>query len=176
MKKYSQEDFKKLAFSLLEKTRNENVKKIVVGWVSRSYLEKELGKLSYIQICEHEITSEKDHNRWQERIQIIPVGEIVYYYDKTKEEFRNINDVINDLKNINDCQISVCVKIIKKMGDKKYLVKLFDRFFILKTNISLKYEINKKFKHEWFLVVDKERDIFPEFIEVNKDEVIAELI
>jgi len=179
MKPYTPSDFKKLALEMLEKTAKTNPNKLVVGWISSTPIKNELGKISYIQICEHEIHSGKDFDRWQERIQINP-QEIVYNYDREKGEIRDFKEVLKDIKKCNKFYIAVCIKIIKKIKDREYLVKLLGKNFILRTEINLKYDLNRRFMHDWFCVCDDKEDHArvhkAEFFEVDDDEVIAHLI
>lgn len=170
MKACSQEDFKKFALEILEKTYKENPRKIVVTWVSSSATYNEIGRISSIEICEREIRNERDLSKWQERI-ILRNTRAKYYESKTKS-FVNFDKVLREIKKCyNSLSVSICVKIIKKLREKEYFVKLFDKYFKLKTDYNLVCDIYGH-KYEWLSFDISNFKLF----ELNKDEVIAELL
>ena len=179
MKKVDTSYWKKLALELLEKTYKENYRKLTVAWVSRTHFEKELGKVSYIQICENEINSKKDFDRWQERIHISP-QEIIKYYDVEKGKFRKFEDVLNDIKKCKLFSITICVKVLKKIANREYLVKLLDKYFIVKSKYDFPIERNSKYKYEWLYVCDdknnRESILTNEIFEISKDEALSLLL
>lgn len=121
-----------------------------------------------------------DLNKWQERISISPIGySKVYYIDPDTHEPRKIEDIVKDLKK-STIFIALCVKVLKKLGEKEYLVKLFDNYFKIKSSIIFDFERNpKRFKYEWIRVLAEDDSGFIDAEEIemlNKREVLVEIL
>lgn len=171
MKEYGPEEFTDMAFSLLERAAEENPRTIVISRVVQSDRPDEIGKLAYIQICEHEIESKNEFDKWQERIQIDPIERSIQCYIEGKG-LRDIKEIIKELKELNEYRIGACVSILKKLNNGEYLVKLFNNFFIVRTGLLIR---EKESMHRWF-VVRNDRD--PDMIEgtfyrVSRKEILS---
>ncbi len=176
MKAHGPEEFAKLAFSLLEWAVENNPRRIVVGRITQDYhpRRKYLGKLGFIQICEREIYSEREYNMWQERIEIVPLKICIPCLTESGDP-RDVREIIRELKELNEYRMGICVRILKKLSHHELYVKLFDRYFHIRTDRIVSENENM---YRWFPVRDDtgKIDIASEFCEVDKSEILASLL
>lgn len=174
LKPYSIDEFTELVFSILEETVREYPKRINVGWTGISTISEHSGKLNFVGINEHEIASKEKFTEAQEWIAIWPLENTIPYYVEG-DGFRKLEDVISDLKKQKKLQITVCVLVLKQVEDGHFLVKLFDRFFIIRTNILLRFgePIHVIFiaRHD-----SKPRMVDVAFCRIGRKEVLMELV
>lgn len=174
VKEYGPEELAEIAFSLLEKAAKEWPRRIVIGWTRHSYRSDDIGKVGYIQVCEHEIFSERDNDRWQEWVQVDPIEKRVSYCSEDGDP-RDVNEIIGELKELNEYRIGICAKILKKLNDTELIVKVLDRFFLVRTDFLVREKENM---HRWFLVRnDRDPSISRcKFFEVSKKEILPLLV
>jgi hypothetical protein len=176
MKMYGPKEFTEMAFSILEWAAENNPRRIVIGKIIKDYTpeRKCLGKLGYIQICEHEIYSEREYGMWQERIEIVPLRKHISCYTESGNP-RSVEEIIRELRELNEYRIGICVRILKKLSYHELFVKLFDRYFHIKTDHIVSKNENM---HYWFCVRDDSGriDIASEFHEMDRKEILAAYI
>ena len=165
MKEYYAEDFTKLTFELIEKYAKENPGHLRITYSGGPFF---TGGLKYIHVCEKQIQSQRDFERWQEKIQISPLD---YIPCLTKEgKLRDFREIIEDLKKARGYSISVCVKILKKPSDQEVIAELFGRLFLIKNP----YRIDEG-EYGWFDVRDDRHPgrAVSRFFELSKEEALA---
>ena len=170
---YGPKEFTELAFSLLEWAAENNPRRIVVGRITRDYNpeRKYLGKLGFIQICEHEVFTDHEYARWQERIEIVPIKICIPCLTESGD-LRNVREIIRELKELNEYRMGICVRILKKLSRHELYVKLFDRYFHIRTDRIVSENENM---YCWFPVRDDtgKIDIASEFREVDRKDILA---
>ncbi|ADC64696.1 hypothetical protein Ferp_0522 [Ferroglobus placidus DSM 10642] len=163
---------------MLERTWKENYKRISVTWVYESAVPDEIGKITYVEICEREINSQKDLQRWQERLQMYPL-ELVSFLDEN-EDMRNFKDILDDLKRCERFRIDACIKIVKKVKERLYLATLLGDSYLLKLlpegRKQLVFDVFPDRKYQWVrLHSDSEDDIFTDTVLIkDKREMLFE--
>ena len=169
-------DIKKYAKKKFYEAVEKNRKKIYVEVTPNS--EKNFVSMLFgIMLCEGEINSHFDTERWQTRICIRPhKRDIVYRSEELKR--RDIRDVLDELFRKKDIAIGVCVKIEKKLGEKKYLVKLLGDTFILKllSLERLSFDVDPRKKHSWVMIKSPHFEPEAELHEVDDVTLFTEVI
>jgi len=139
-------DFVKFAKDTMKKYYEEGkIEHFVVSWISQSYFEGDLGRVSHLTLCEKVIHNEKDFDKWMMRIQITPKSRILWVKDG---EIRDFDEVFREIMNDDIKQIALCVKMVKRYeinNGYAYLCRIFDAWGIHETIVA-----NKEGMHEWF--------------------------
>ena len=171
---------------LLEVKMNGSFRKLVVRYISQSAISDDLGRIMSVDICENEIYTQKDDEKWQMRISVEfdrpnrflyidpKTWEVLY----TPEQFIDI--LIDRIRAGKYKALGLCVKLYKSLGQNRYIAQLFDDYFIVKSQYTFRYEIDKRFKHEWIVF---ERDLSPngfesnvELTKVSKERAMVEVV
>ena len=157
---------------ILEEVYKENPERIIITDISTSPSPYKPEKISEIQILEKSIKSVKDYYSWQERITIeILNNDIDYYKDGKPRKFEEILKEIKKAK----LRISICAYILKKIKKineyNYYLVRLFNKNYILKTKLFLKEKL-----YQWFIIFDESEHEYlnqknAEIIDVKSKEI-----
>ncbi len=175
MKKLDPEGLKELAISILEEVAKTNPQRIVVltlpWWPEKSFSSVVL----HVQVCEKETaTMWQDVNGWMERLKISPQPPIKIHRipNSEKEYMSRVINTLKNLKNLTRLEISMCIRVMKKLSDHEEIVKLFDRFFLLKSRHKL---ADEEKKCTWLYLCDKDGFFNPaiELHELDRSEMLA---
>ena len=166
---------KDLAVSIVEEVAETNPQRVVVltlpWWPEESFPDVVL----HVQVCEKETaTMWQDVNGWMERLKISPQPPIkIHRIPDSEKEY--IKRVVNGLKNSSRLQISMCVRVMKKLSDHEKIVKLFDRYFLLKSPHRLDDEEKKC---TWLYLCGEDGFFNPaiELHELDRSEVLSLLL
>lgn len=128
MKEYRPNDFRDFALSELERTIKENPNRIKIS-------SRRVVALRQWYVVDSVIIYERvppPHE--QERIYIAPFGEVLIAYRNQNGKTVSLEKVLAELKaHSSKLYIRLQPKILKKLDRKRALVKLFDKFFLIKS-------------------------------------------
>jgi len=151
--KYAREKFREYYFE------RKAIRNFVVGWVKSSYTTENLGCVTYIQLCDHEIRNNEDFDRWMTRIQLRP-GEKVIYYDIEEHRFRDFEEVFNDVLKDDNASLDVCVRVLGSDTERYLLVRVLDDTFLYWNTEEARLAGIRKHKYRW-LSGDEAKDLQP---------------
>ncbi len=154
-KKYSCEDFKNLAISLLEKAAEFGAQPV------------QKDPTSEILVCEQGILSE-ERDEGREAIGLA--------FRRAIQHQGDIRKLIEAVRREAEYRITATALLLKKLGEFEYVVKLFDKFFFANTDFELwSWNIGK---YRCFLVADT-CDPYPplvRFYELSREEALLLLL
>ena len=172
MKKYSPKDFTDFAISVLERAAEENPKRIIVKWIDDN--PKYYGEAYLILVRQNEIRSREDA-KLQNAIAIKYFGrKKIQYYDREKG-FRDIKDVISDLKDAEfGYHITGLFKVVYTINEWLLLVELFGKLFFAELH---KFISKKEYDDGWIALAIR-NDIFSSLVdatlyETSKKEILV---
>ena len=142
----------------IEEVYKKEPKRIVV---KQAPLKENRKRVVEIQICESKIETFDDYEKFQERISI-------FFYDDDIEYRENFEEVIKEIKRRKNLRyrISICAKLIKPIGEKSGVFKLFDKYLLIKTkNLMWVYPTG----YEWFII----RDFRKELVDITKLKILS---
>lgn len=99
-----------------------------------------LGKVVYIQLCEHSVRDQDEITKWMTRIEIRPEG-VYYVKDARLEDVKVIDEILDSEWS----EVRFCVNVIAVRGNVTVL-RLFEDFFVAPTTLLLEENVKK---HVW---------------------------
>ncbi len=169
MKPIKESEWRDIALSMLKKTSKNNPRRIVVEWISCSNCEKELGKISSLTICQSPVFSEKDYNKWQERIQI-RIKRNIDFLDKEGKKI-TINELLKQLRKSDIKRIDVCFRVVN--NNQKMIAKLFDKYYVIENTIPNFFGGHKR---EFYWATVKPKNDSTHIYTLSKKEAVLELL
>jgi hypothetical protein len=178
MRRLDPEGVKELAISILEEVAETNPQRIVfltLPWYPKTPFPN---VVLHIQVCEKETPVRwRDIDGWMERLKISlnPSIKICQIPNSEKEYVSRVINTLKNLKSSTGLEISVCVRVLKKLSDHEEIVKLFDRYFLLKSPHKL---TDEEKKCTWLDLCNEDGFFNPsiELYEVDKNEVLELLL
>lgn len=176
MKKYGPEEFTEFAFAVLERALDEYPESVTVYYTPKHPdLDDGIDRLSYIEVSEY-----GPRRKEQEWIKIAPTKNKPPIHDENGM-VKDVKAMVAELKNHRPLLIQVNVKILKAISKGKYVVRLFDKLFILETSFNMKYDIDPSINYEHFVVRNDEIPTLPgnsqehytRFFEADKKDILA---
>lgn len=147
-----------------------------IFYIGYTPFKDELGMLREIQVCKKDFVEYR--NKWCERIAIhLSTVDGIRYIVNNKP--KNISDIIEEIdKNRNKIdRVSICTKIIKKIGPGVYLTKLFNKYYKVESYIkNRKFDINEKYNYNWIIVYDIEKGREESIYSLEEHEAVLEVL
>ena len=175
MRELDSDGLRRLAISITEEVAETNPGRIVT--LSRQHPEEPFTRaVLVIQVCGKETPSRwHDVDEEMERLRIhlrkaITVSRIP---DSGKE---HIKRVVNGLKNSTGFLVTACVRVMKRLSDHEAIIKLFDRYFLLRLFSWIPDD--EDFRYIWLSPCDEKGFLDPtmRLYELNREEVLTLLL